>query len=234
MNRARHQLLAGATLSRYDHRRGRLRQPLDGSDHLAHRQRASKQRPQLTGLGQAPAQGGVLLANINVIGNVLEHALQMGGIDRLAQVIDRALLERLDRVGYLALPRDHDGRQMDPELADIVQKLKPALARHPQVGKEDMGVEAADKLEGTDPVLGNLTPKPPYGERLAPLLVGVDVVFRNQDTNFICHNSSRQNAAEFGDPADAVQQPCTTAIWQKNIMTYTRFLLKSCGEWSSR
>ena len=121
----------------------------------------------------------------------------MRRIDRLAQVVDRALLERFDRVGYLALPRNHDGRQMDPELADIVQKLEPALARHPQVRKQDMRVEAADKLQRPDPVLGNLAAKPPHRQRLAPLLVGVDVIFRDQNSNFICHKFPSETRRTF-------------------------------------
>ncbi len=195
VNRPRHQLLAGAALSRYHHRRRRLRQPLDSRDHLAHRQRTSEQGSQLASLGQAPAQGRVLFADINIVGDVFEYSLQMGWIDRLAQVINRALLERFHCVGYLALPRNHDGRQMDTKLADIVQQLEAALAGHPQVRKQDMRVEAADELERPDPVLGNLAAKSPHRKRLAPLFVGVDVIFRDQDTNFICHNFSRRNAA---------------------------------------
>jgi len=82
-----------------------------------------------------------------------------------------------------------------PELADIVQQLEAAFARHPQVRKQDMRVEAADKLQSPDAVLGNLAAKPPHRKRLAPLLVGVDVIFRDQNSNFICHNFSRRNPA---------------------------------------
>src|ERR1700722_16299090 len=85
---------------------------------------------------------------------------------------------------------------MNPKLADIVQKLEAALAGHPQVRKQDMRVEAADKLQRPDPVLGNLAAKSPHCKRLAPLLVGIDVIFGDQNSNFICHNFSRRNAAD--------------------------------------
>src|ERR1700722_10198757 len=115
---------------------------------------------------------------------------------------------------------------MNPKLADIVQKLEAALAGHPQVRKQDMRVEAADKLQRPDPVLGNLAAKSPHCKRLAPLLVGIDVIFGDQNSNFICHNFSRRNAADSLILPKQCNNHAQTLVGL-NIMTYIRFSLKS-------
>ena len=187
VNGARDQLLAGAAFAGNHDRRGRLRQPLDRGDHFAHRRRFSEQRSELADLGQPPPQIRVLLANANVAGKVLQNLLHMRRINGLAHVVDSAELERRDRVGNFALPRNHDGRQVDPHLADIVQQLEPALARHLEIRKKYVRIEAADELQRSHAVLGNLATKPPRRQQLAPFVVRVDVVFRDQNSNFVGH-----------------------------------------------
>src|SRR5260221_41263 len=147
------------------------------------------------GCSPAPAERRSFLADTDVVGDVLQHALHVRRINRLAHVVDRALLERFDRVGYLALPRDHDRREANPQLTDIMEQLESALARHSQVRKQNMRIEAANKLQCPHPVLRNLATKPPRPQRFAPLLVRIDVIFRDQNSNFICHWSSKRTGA---------------------------------------
>ena len=76
---------------------------------------------------------------------------------------------------------------MKPQLTDIAQQLEAALARHPEVRKQDVRVEAADKFERAHAVFSDFPAKSPRLERLAPLLVRVHVVFGDQYSNFIGH-----------------------------------------------
>src|SRR5579862_5927756 len=131
----------------------------------------------------------------------------MGRVHRLAQVIERALLERLDRVGYLALARNHDGGQADSQLVDIAQQLEPALARHPQVRQQDMRVEARDKLQRPHPVFGDFPVETPRRQRLAPLVVRVHVIFGDQYSYLSAHKISPNMRDE--DATGRLQQMCT-------------------------
>src|SRR5712692_10005574 len=100
----------------------------------------------------------------------------MGRVNGLAQIVDSAELEGLDRVGNLTLTRNHNSRQMDSEFADITQQLEAVFARHPEIRDKDVRIEAADQLQCLNAVVRYFAAKAPRGEGFAPLLMSVGVV----------------------------------------------------------
>ena len=93
----RDQLLTGARLAEDQHRGGRRRRLLQHLIEGAHRGTVADDPPEAATIVELPAQRLVLALVIVELGEPLEQALQLIGIERLGQVVLGAALDGLDR-----------------------------------------------------------------------------------------------------------------------------------------
>ena len=61
-------------------------------------------------------------------GEIVEHHLEMRGVDGFAQIVVGAELDGLDDVGNPALPGNHDGRDVEASGVEFLQDFEAVLA----------------------------------------------------------------------------------------------------------
>ena len=143
MHGARRDLLAGAALSCEQHGDVTLGAAGEQADRLLHGVAASQQRrePPRYGLfmGQrldADPQGPLL-------DGVTHGRLQSERLERLGDVIDRAVLHAADHSVWFALSREHEDRDVGMQLADLQQQVVAWGVREPEIehdGREHLTV----------------------------------------------------------------------------------------------
>ena len=154
MEGARRQLLAGPALAFHEDRRAAQRGLGDQLEHLAHARAAADDVPQpLLLRAQARAERAVLGHQPPLLGRVADHHHHFFVLERLGDVVERAVLHGRDRVLERRVGGDEDDRQVFVEAAQPVERLDAADARHHHV--DDGDVEP-----------------PPAGQRQALVAVG--------------------------------------------------------------
>jgi hypothetical protein len=140
VQRARDQALAGAGLAEDDDRRRRVG---DAPDALAHRLDRGAV-PDDARLGELRAQRGLerhrLAPHAHLVERAPEEDRKLVLLERLGQVVVRALADRLDRGVDRAVGGHDDHRAIGVHTARRRQQLEPVDLGHAQVG--DDGVEA--------------------------------------------------------------------------------------------
>ena len=121
VNRAREQLLAGARLALEQHGRARRRGRRDGLQHATDRRAVADDLPLVPELHHLAAQPLVLAAQAHDLERLIDRELELLRPDGLRDVVDRAGLDRRDRVLDAAVAGQHDQRRLVP--------LLPAAAR---------------------------------------------------------------------------------------------------------
>ena len=185
VDRARHQLLAGARLAVDIDRRVGGRDLFDGLEHRAHRRRLADD------LGEAIGRGGVVAQRRRLglgplarapLAAQLQRALDLEahhlGRERLLQEIERAHAHRLDR-GLDGAERGHDHRRAPGvELVHGLHDVEAAGPVHLQIGDDEVGAVLAKQRQplGARPGHHRLVAHAPHrgAQPLAHGLVVVD------------------------------------------------------------
>ena len=97
---------------------------------------------------------------------LLQQDAQPRRIDRLAQVVVGAFLDRLDRRLHGALRGEQDEREIGQLILQRAQQLEPAHARHDQVRHDDGGTEGRDLLQRLFAVGGDVGLESPGADEL--------------------------------------------------------------------
>ena len=100
----------------------------------------------------------------------------MGDIDGLAQIIVGAQLHGRHRVGDIAFAGDHHHRQVQSRLADFAQQRQPVLARHLEVGQDDLRSMGQHRFQGLLAVFGYLDLVTPGTEQFRPTITSGAIV----------------------------------------------------------
>ena len=158
VQRARDELLAGAGLAGDERRAHVRREPANHAEEILHERAAPDHPAELEPLGDVPLDLQQAPAPLDVVADGRQEQLEPAEVERLAQIVHRAELDRFDRgvdrgvAGHqhrLALRIDLANRADDVEAADV---------RHAQVDHRDV---RAPRLQLRD--------------RIAPARAGNDV-----------------------------------------------------------
>ena len=175
------ELLAGARLTRDQHRgqrrRGLLDHPVDGPDTRA----VADDLAERAGLAQLPPEVPHLAQRVLPLDRLLQEDLQPLRIDRLAQVVVGPFLDRLDGGFHGALRGEENQRQVRQLVLQRAQQLHPSHPRHHHVADDDGGAEAGHFTEALLAVGGLLGLETPGLNELRQPFPRRRVVFDDQD-----------------------------------------------------
>ena len=144
VQRARHQLLAGAGFAGDQHRQRHLRQPADGAEQFAHRRGLADQRRQRFGGRGSGCGNGHCVARRQGPVHQSHGGIEVEGF---GQEFLRAATERPGGAGHVGMRRHHDHRQARQRLLQPVQQHQAAVAGHAHVGQQQVG-RAAGRQRG--------------------------------------------------------------------------------------
>ena len=151
VNRARDQLLAGAGLAVNQHGAVHRRHELERREERLHRAVPADDVVEPEPVVELRPELGVLLAQPLLLDAGPEHTGELGQLERLDQEVDGAALDRADRFGHAAEPRDHHGEDFRVARERRVEDVHAVGIRQPQVDDEAVvgeGVEALDGFRG--------------------------------------------------------------------------------------
>ena len=147
MDRARHQLLAGPTLTVNEHGGGAI-------GHLVHQGHHGPERrahPDEVALGeeivQAPLQRQVLGDQLPPLQRLADDTDELGALEGLGEEVHRPVLHRRHRLLHGAEGGEQDHVDVGHRRLDLAQQLEPGEARHAQVGEEQVHPALAQALE---------------------------------------------------------------------------------------
>ena len=140
VQRARHQLLAGAGLAGDHHREIGLHQPRQHPVDFLHRRRAADQRDRVE-LGLVGVIGRPLL---RLRQRAADDGDQLLEVERLGQIFIGAAFGGADRRHEGVLRAHHDDRQIRPHLLDPRQQIERVLVGHHHVGDDQIALALAD------------------------------------------------------------------------------------------
>ena len=132
-------------------------------------------------LAQLAAQLLDLAQRLLPLDRLLQQDAQPRRIDRLAQVVVGAFLDRLDRGLDGALRREQDEREIGQLILQRAQQLEPAHARHDEVRHDDRGTEGGDLLHRLFAVGGFVGLKAPRADELGEPDARRGIVLDDQD-----------------------------------------------------
>jgi hypothetical protein len=134
VQRARHQLLAGAALAGDQHRDLALAEPADGAEHVLHGRRLAQH---LGGQGlRACAPRGVLA--LAFLHGAADQLHRLGQVEGLGQVLEGAALEGRDGAVEVGEGRHDDDRQAGQLGLDLGQQVQTAAAGHADVADQHL------------------------------------------------------------------------------------------------
>ena len=195
MERARHQLLAGAALAVDQDGRPARRRLHDQVEDLLHPRAAADDLAEAVGvLLQVLAQHAILGDQPPLRERVADDGEHFVVLERLGDVVERAALHRGDGALDRRERRDHQDRQLVVDLLQLVERRHAVHARHHDV--DDGGVEGdgAGELEALGGVGGEAhgvaLARQQRFEDLAHDLLVVD----DQDRAVLVHTSARRYA----------------------------------------
>ena len=146
VDRARHDLLAGAALAADEHARTAARDLADQREDLAHRGALADQLAHRRGLVDGTAQPAVLLFERAAFECALEPEQQRVALERLGHVVEGAGVHRLDGRVDAAEGRHQHDRRVGAQLADLAEQLDPGAARHADVGEHHVAIEVGEAI----------------------------------------------------------------------------------------
>ena len=155
MERARHELLAGAALAVDQNRRAARRRLHDQVEHLLHPRAAADDLAEAVGVRlQVLAERAVLGDEPALREGVAHDGQHFVVLERLGDVVEGAALHRRDRALDRRERGDHQHRQVVVDLLQLVERGHAVHARHHDV--DDGGVERdrAGELEALGGVGG--------------------------------------------------------------------------------
>ena len=140
MQRARDQLLAGAGLAGDQRGAHVRRQPADQREQILHQRPAADHAAELQPLGQVALHRQHAAPALDLVAHGREHLLQPREVERLAQVVHRAELDRLDRGVDRGVAGHQHRLAVRVRVADRPQHLEAADVRHAQIDHHQIGV----------------------------------------------------------------------------------------------
>ncbi len=147
INGHRHQFLAGAGLAGDQDGHVLAGHATDGLVDLAHGRTGADDRAIRVELRLRPGDDARPALAMRVVQRVADHSLQLFEIERLEQIVERALLHRLDgRVGGLG-DGDKDHRDAGVEPADFLVNFQARTVGKKQVEKNHVRPMRPQRLE---------------------------------------------------------------------------------------
>ena len=153
VDRARHQLLAGARLPRDEHRGGGRRGLVDQPVDFAHRRARAEQEPHAAHLLELPAQHGDLARDLGLLDRLVEQRPQPARLDRLGHVVVGALTHGRHRGLDAGMAGEQDGDGVGELRAHRLEHAEPVRPRHYEIRDHHRGPEGPRSLDRLVPVL---------------------------------------------------------------------------------
>jgi hypothetical protein len=138
MQRARHQLLAGPGLPRDERRADVRREPPDHAEQILHERTAADHPAELQPLGDIPFDRQQAAPPLDLVAHGGEQQLQPAEVERLAQVVHRAQLDRLHRGVDRGVAGHQHRLAVRIDLANGADDVEPADVRHAQIHHRDV------------------------------------------------------------------------------------------------
>ena len=135
------ELLAGARLPGDEHRDARARQAADGAEHLLHRGRRAEE----LGHPWRPARVGPRL--LTCARGAAHERDRLVDVEGLRQVLEGAALVGRHRIRQIRVRGHHDDRELRARIVDALEELEPRGAGHADVGDQDIGRLAPERIE---------------------------------------------------------------------------------------
>ena len=160
------ELLAGAGLAADQHRRVGRRGVLDHLIDLAHLGALADHRAERAVFAELAPQHAHLAQRRVALDDLAQQDPEPLQIDRLGEVVVRALLDGFDRRFDRALRRQDHGRDGIAAVVDPAEQIEASHLRHDQVGQDDGGMKRFDLREGLLAVGSHLDVEPPAANQL--------------------------------------------------------------------
>ena len=148
VNRPSDELLTGAGLARHEHCGLRVGDAVDPIDDRAHRRTAADDAIVVELLVALAAEVPAFRAQALVVERAPHRREQLVDFERLAQIVERAQLHRVDRAVDGRVRRHQDDVRRVGRRADVLaDELEAAHARHHVVGEQDVEGPLAEQLQ---------------------------------------------------------------------------------------
>ena len=133
----RHQLLPRSAVPQEKHRRVGVRHHPDLLEHALHGLRAAEDVVEAVAALDLGPEPTVLLAQLLVLDGALDHQRQLGKLERLRQVVVRALAHRVDRALETAERRHEDDAGPRLDALRLAEHRQAVDRLHDEVGQDD-------------------------------------------------------------------------------------------------
>ena len=148
MDRARHQILAGAGFARDQDRAVRLRDRLHHAEDVEHRLAASDDVRELVARVERLLEQDVLLLQLRRLEVLSDLQPQFVHAERLGEVVHGAETHRFDRRARRCVGRHHERDDVAVDLLGGAQHVHARDVGHLDVGEQQIEVRAAQLLDG--------------------------------------------------------------------------------------
>src|SRR5437016_7795896 len=185
VQRAGHQLLAGAALAGHQRRRGVAGQTLDEGEDLEHALRAGDDALERDPALQALLQDAGAVLELALLEDGLEHTPEAPEVDRLLDVVRAPELDRLDGIRHRRVGAHEHGLDVGIALLQMAEQLEPAHVRHADVGEDHVDRLLVEHLQRGRRAVGHFHVEAPLGEEDLEDLPDVRIVFDDQDLQSI-------------------------------------------------
>ena len=155
VDRARHELLAGAALAEDEHRGVRRRDALDEAQHGAHRRPVADDVREAARHVEAPLQHAVAALEATLLDGPLQarpHLVPVG--ERLDEVVERAALHRRDRGVDRRVAGHQHHREVGVVPAQQREEREPVGRRHVEVRQHHVEAVGLARREGQQRLRG--------------------------------------------------------------------------------
>ena len=145
---ARDQLLARPGLARDQGQPDVRRQPPDHAEQILHPRRAADHAAELEAARELAFDREHALPPLDLVTHAGEQLLEPAEVERLAEVVHRAELDRLDRGVDRGVAGHQHGLTVRVDVADRAQDVEPADVRHPQIDHHEVGPPRLNQGDG--------------------------------------------------------------------------------------
>jgi hypothetical protein len=144
---ARHQLLAGAALARDEHVRVRRRHLAHQVVHALDAGRLADDPAVGVGLAQAALEQRVLAPDASLAERARHRVQEVVVVERLDDVVDRAVAQRLDGALDRRVARHQDDRDLAVDLAQPADRVEPRRIRQLEIGDDQIDDARMDRAQ---------------------------------------------------------------------------------------
>ena len=228
----RHQLLAGAALAGDEDGRAARRRLDDQVEDLLHPRAAADDAGELVVARlQVLLEGDVLGHQPPALDGVVEDDQHLVVLERLGDVVERALLHRADRRLHRGERRHHDHRQLVVDRPHRVEDLQPVHLRHHHVGDDGVERRRARQFEPVATGRGDAHGVALAGQQRLEDLAHDLFVVDDEDRALAAHgvtraywpapswrDAGRRSSADRASAKPTTKVvPCPTALWHSIV-----------------